>query len=63
MKECSICKFPYTGYGNNAVPINDGRCCDTCNLEQVIPARISNVIKVYQEADKNDTNPLKNFKN
>ncbi len=63
MKECSICKFPYTGYGNNAAPINDGRCCDACNLEKVIPDRINNVIKIYQEADKNDTKPLKNFKN
>tara|TARA_R100000081_G_C4636973_1_gene75930 strand:- start:210 stop:407 length:198 start_codon:yes stop_codon:yes gene_type:complete len=27
-------------HGNNAQPINDGRCCDKCNWEVVIPARI-----------------------
>ena len=28
----------WTG-GNNAYPINDGRCCDDCNAKYVIPAR------------------------
>ncbi len=27
-------------HGNNAQPVNDGRCCDKCNWEVVIPARI-----------------------
>jgi len=27
--------------GNNAEPINDGRCCDECNATVVIPARIA----------------------
>lgn len=27
--------------GNNASPINDGRCCDTCNSFVVIPARLA----------------------
>ena len=27
-------------HGNNAQPVNDGRCCDKCNWETVIPARI-----------------------
>ena len=26
--------------GNNAAPVNDGRCCDTCNWEVVIPRRL-----------------------
>ena len=26
--------------GNNAQPINDGRCCDYCNENAVIPERI-----------------------
>jgi len=38
--ECSICHRIYTGYGNNAWPINDGRCCDPCN-DLVIGARIN----------------------
>ena len=41
MKEkCSICGKGYDGYGNNAEPVNSGRCCDDCNATQVIPARI-----------------------
>jgi len=27
--------------GNNASPINNGRCCDTCNSLVVIPARFA----------------------
>jgi hypothetical protein len=44
--KCSICfkqietKNGWTD-GNNAQPVNDGRCCDTCNLTVVIPARIN----------------------
>jgi|SaaInlV_100m_DNA_2_1039680.scaffolds.fasta_scaffold59081_4 hypothetical protein len=50
-------------YGHNPAPLsNEGKCCDECNITKVIPARISGVIKIYQEADKNGTNPLKNFK-
>ena len=26
--------------GNNAQPVNNGRCCDQCNWEVVIPARM-----------------------
>jgi hypothetical protein len=37
---CSICEQPYEGFGNNASPINDGQCCDTCNEIVVIPARL-----------------------
>ena len=36
---CSICGKEYTHYGNNAQPINNGRCCDECNATKVIPAR------------------------
>ena len=43
---CSICSEtipvqPVTGWdqGNNAQPINDGRCCDDCNM-LVIVARL-----------------------
>ena len=28
--------------GNNAEPIKTGRCCDKCNQNQIIPARIVN---------------------
>lgn len=45
--KCSICDGPIkvlpTGWstGNNAAPVNDGRCCDECNFMIVIPARIA----------------------
>ena len=38
---CSICGREFTGYGNNAEPINDGICCDECNLGAVIPRRMA----------------------
>ena len=43
---CSICgnvigKFGNSrGFGHNAEPINDGICCDICNMMVVIPERI-----------------------
>lgn len=43
--KCCICggeienKFGWDR-GNNALPIKDGRCCDTCNDMEVIPARL-----------------------
>lgn len=39
-KTCSICGNPYVGYGCNARPVNNGRCCNVCDRTVVIPARI-----------------------
>jgi hypothetical protein len=36
---CSLCGQHYSGYGNNAFPIEYGRCCDICFYLMVIPAR------------------------
>ena len=41
-QECSICKEPFEGFGNNAQPINDGICCDSCN-NLVIIARLKEI--------------------
>ena len=38
--KCSICKEDFEGFGNNAQPVNDGICCDTCNLSHVIVRRL-----------------------
>ena len=38
---CSICGQEYYGYGNNAQPINNGRCCNECNRTKVVPFRIA----------------------
>ena len=40
-KVCSICGKKYEGFGNNARPINNGRCCDECNRTKVVPFRIA----------------------
>lgn len=40
---CSICGEEYFGFGNNAEPVNDGRCCDICDGSVVIPRRITEV--------------------
>lgn len=29
---CCMCEEKYKGFGNNARPIHEGRCCDGCNL-------------------------------
>lgn len=38
--KCSICGIRYLGHGHNARPVNNGRCCDMCNIAHVITARI-----------------------
>ena len=43
--KCSICKDELDDkFGNNAEPINDGRCCNLCNEFFVIPSRIEEII-------------------
>src|SRR5262249_60415510 len=38
VQACSICGGAIVGFGNDAWPVNDDRCCDQCNAERVIPA-------------------------
>ena len=49
---CSICSGPldvkrtpdgkvYWTQGENAEPVNSGRCCESCNFAVVLPARLS----------------------
>jgi len=39
--KCSICgKYHNDPFGHNAFPINKGRCCKDCNLQNVVPARL-----------------------
>ena len=39
--KCVLCKKVYYGYGNNALPLKNGRCCEACNITKVIPARLN----------------------
>ena len=49
---CSICgqkiePHPISGWagGNNAQPVNGGRCCDDCDNTVVIPTRIEMILR------------------
>ena len=43
-KTCCICGRKFTGWGNNPYPVKDqGECCDDCNQQHVIPARLAAV--------------------
>ena len=46
IETCSICGQTYTGFGNNAEPVNAGRCCDKCNAIHVIPARLRSILRL-----------------
>ena len=50
-KICSICGEEYEGWGNNAWPVNDGTCCDSCNYLFVLPERIRNIQKKKETPD------------
>jgi len=39
--KCCLCKKRSAGYGNSAEPEANGRCCDDCNYERVIPSRMA----------------------
>jgi len=44
IKVCVICKEEFAGWGNNPSPIKEeGECCDKCDNEKVIPARIEGI--------------------
>ena len=55
---CSICQYPievnWMGWadGNNAMPVNDGRCCDRCNDSIVLHARTELADDLTSKADE-----------
>lgn len=49
--KCCLCGKEIEGFGNNPDPLGnlgeeDEECCDECNSEKVIPARIELFLKV-----------------
>lgn len=56
--KCCICGKEVEGFGNNPYPLCDekdftSRCCDDCDLQFVIPARISRYV-IKKKGEKND---------
>ena len=60
---CIICEEPKYGFGNNAMPVKDGLCCDDCNL-QVIIARLKNNLDNFKggKAETSNKTPTKTNK-
>jgi len=68
--ECSICngeitpqRDPSTGktiwdQGHSASPVNDGRCCSSCNTTVVIPTRLGRVRMVRKKVRANGRSSL-----
>jgi hypothetical protein len=59
--KCSICESEIevqlnndgevlSGGGNNAEPVNEGRCCNDCNMKVVVPARMSLMFNQNKES-------------
>ena len=46
--KCVICGGTFEEYGNNAKPVAKGLCCDNCNREKVIPARLNMAFSTNQ---------------
>ena len=55
IQECCLCQGDieqkrtetgevYWSSGNNPEPLGEGRCCDTCNITKVIPARMREML-------------------
>ena len=49
---CSICGKEFEGYGINAAPEKDGTCCDECNMNAVIPARLKLMKESFEQVER-----------
>ena len=49
--KCVVCNINIRDFGHNPDPINEGkgRCCDTCNIRYVIPARLYGLRESYRD--------------
>ena len=48
---CCICGKTFNGCGNNPYPVSkdeNAKCCDQCNLDSVIPARLMEILQKLQ---------------
>lgn len=63
--ECCLCHQKFKGYGNNPYPLvtdKGARCCDKCNYEKVIPARIA-LYDIKDSMNENLDNSNESFNN
>lgn len=50
---CVLCGDGIEGMGNNPEPVsNVGRCCDSCNWNEVVPVRIAGLNKAKIEKER-----------
>ena len=54
--QCVICGYEILGFGNNALPVKVGQCCDACNDTVVIPRRLANAFKLGKGKNREETN-------
>ena len=50
--KCCICGTEIKGWGNNPWPVSkerEAKCCDLCNVNYILPARI---MRVYRAASQ-----------
>jgi len=51
--KCVLCGKEFEDGGHNALPLAEGNCCDECNLEKVIPARLE--FASYEDIKRGET--------
>jgi len=54
-KSCVLCDGEYEGEGNNSLPIMKGLCCDKCNTEKVMSARLGKYLSVKSAEEPKKT--------
>ena len=66
--KCSICGYDIEpdmvdgkvawDQGHNAAPVNDGRCCTTCNYTIVVPRRIKDCFNDNKTEQRSETSSV-----
>lgn len=49
--KCCFCNKKFNNFGNNALPLKEGTCCDICNIKYVIPERLKHFKILQQTTD------------
>ena len=53
---CVICGYEILGFGNNALPVKVGQCCDACNLISALFMNIPTRYKLGKGKNREETN-------